>query len=122
MNRQPNVLAVVRRLWWKRVRRYGHEICGECIGGPGQATIRRYGCGRPIGLVWRGPTPLWNFVVAGIDKTVITVRSGAAVNDLAPRAEGVGGVLCLMCFARAAEDRGFTQLVWRPEGIGDYAS
>lgn len=113
---RTNVLALLRRIWWKRVRRYRYEICGSCVGGPALATIRRYGCGRPIGPLWRVPTPLWNFVVAGI------VRPGVAVNDLAPRSEGAGGILCLACFTRAAEDRGLTYLMWRPEGMGDYAA
>lgn len=114
--------ARIRRLYWKRIRRYRYEMCGSCVGGPAKATIRRYGCGRPIGPLWRVPTPLWNFVVADIDHTVITVRPGAAVDDLAPRAEGAGGILCLGCFTRAAKDRGLTYLMWRPEGSGDYAS
>lgn len=114
--------AILHRFYWKKIRRYRYEICGECIGGPGETTIRRYGCGRPIGPLWRVPTPLWNFVVAGIDQTILTVRPGAAANDLAPRSEGVGGILCLTCFDRAAKDRGVTYIMWHPEGSGDYAS
>lgn len=114
--------AQLRRFYWKRIRRYRYEICGSCPGGPAEATIRHYGCGRPIGPLWRVPTPLWNFVTAGIDQTVLTVRPGAATPALAPRSEGVGGILCLACFTRAAEDRGLTYLMWRPEGTGDYAS
>ena len=119
--RRPVVVA--RRFYWKRIRRHRGEICGSCRGGPGYATIRKYGCGNPIGPLWRVPTPLWNFVVAGIDQTVLTVREGASgVSDLAPRSEGVGGILCLSCFDRAAADTGVTYLMWRPEGVGDYAS
>lgn len=113
---------IIRSFYWKRIRRHRYEICGSCNGGPGQATIRRYGCGRPIGPLWRAPTPLWNFVVADFDQTIMTIRPGAAVNDLAPRSEGVGGILCLACFTRAAEDLGVNYLMWRPEGAGDYAS
>lgn len=115
-------MAIVRRFYWKHVRRYRYEICGSCSSGPGQATIRRYGCGRPIGPLWRVSTPLWNFVVAGIDQTVLTVRPGAATKDLAPRSEGVGGILCLSCFDRAAEDRGMGYRMWRLQGSGDYES
>lgn len=116
------LLSKIRRFYWKRIRHYRYEICGSCSGGPGRATIRRYGCGRPIGPLWHVPTPLWNFVVAGFDKTILTMRRGAADPQLAPRSEGVGGILCLACFNRAAEDRGLTYLMWRPEGTGDYES
>lgn len=84
---------IVRNFYWKHIRRYDSEICGSCIGGPGQRRIRRYGCGRPIGPLWRAPTPLWNFVVTGVEQTVLTIRPGAATKDLAPRSEGAGGIL-----------------------------
>lgn len=115
-------ISIARRFYWRHIRRHNSEICGECPGGPGQATIHRYGCGRPIGLLWRVPTPLWNFVVADIGQTVLTMRPGAVIHDLAPRSEGVGGILCLSCFNRAANDKGVTYIMWRPEGSGDYAS
>lgn len=117
-----NLVAIARRFYWKHIRHHEYEICGSCTGGLGQATIRRYGCGRPIGPLWRVPTPLWNFVVASIDQTVLTVRPGAATKDLAPYSEGVGGILCISCFDRAAKDLGVTYIMWRPEGSGDYAS
>jgi hypothetical protein len=115
--------ARARRFYWKRIRRHRYEICGSVrCESAAYRTIRRYGCGRPIGPLWRVPTPLWNYVVAGMDQTVLTVRPGAAVSDLAPRSEGVGGILCLVCFTRAAQARGLAYLMWRPEGSGDYAA
>lgn len=115
-------VARIRLFYWKRIRRHRYEICGLVPRSSAAfRTIRRYGCGRPIGPVWRVPTPLWNFVVAGIERTVLEVRPGAAVPQLAPRSEGVAGLLCLACFDRAAQDRGLPHLFWRPEGTGDYA-
>lgn len=116
------LITKVRRFYWRQIRRHDSEICGCCPAGPAKVTVERYGCGRPIGPLWHVPTPLWNFVVAGIDQTVLTVRPGAVANDLAPRSEGVAGILCLSCFDRAAKDRGVTYIMWRPEGSGDYAA
>jgi hypothetical protein len=96
----------LRRFYWKRIRRYRYEICGSVRGGPGYWAIRRYGCGRPVGLVWRAPEGIWNYVVAGQDQTVYTVREGAAGGPVMERAEGVAGILCLSCFDRAARERG----------------
>lgn len=112
---------IIRQFYWRHIRRHNSEICGECTAGPGQITIHHYGCGRPIGPLWRVPTPLWNFVVADQQQTIMTVREGAA-HYLAPYSEGVGGILCLSCFTRAAEAKGIPYLMWRPEGTGDYAS
>lgn len=116
------LLRKTRHFYWRHIRHYRYEICGSCSGGPGQTTIHHYGCGRPIGPLWRVPTPLWNFVVAGIDHTVLSMRPGAATSDMAPRAEGVAGILCLKCFDRAAENVGMTYLMWHPEGSGDYSA
>lgn len=94
--------ARVRRLYWKRVRRYRYETCGNPRHLYG--TIRR-GCGRPVGLVWRTSSGVWNYVVAGQQQTAYTVRKGAAGGPFMERAEGVGGVLCLRCFDRFARER-----------------
>lgn len=94
--------ARARRFYWKYLRRYRYEICGN----PGHrhGTIRR-GCGRPVGVVWRAPTGIWNYVVASQDVTAYTVRKGAAGGPREERAEGVGGTLCLDCFTRFAEEQ-----------------
>lgn len=112
-------LASVRRFYWKRIRRHRYEICGTCAGGPGQAVIHAYGCGRPIGRLWRAPTWLWNFVVAGQDHTIYTVRPGAATPELDARSEGVGGILCADCFDRAADDAG-VPLMWAADGLNGF--
>lgn len=116
------LLSIIRHFYWRHIRRYRYEICGSCGGGPALTTIRKYGCGRPIGPLWRVPTPLWNFVAADLDYTMLAIRPGAAANDLAPRSEGVAGILCLQCFDRAAHDKGIAYLMWHPEGSGDYSA
>lgn len=95
--------ARVRRFYWKRIRRYRHETCGrpDHIHG----VIRR-GCGRPVGMVWRASSGVWNYVVTGQDQTVYTVREGAAGGPVQERAEGAGGILCVACFDRLARERG----------------
>lgn len=105
-----HVIAQARRFYWQRIRRYRYEICGSVSGGPGYGVIRAYGCGRPIGVVWRAPTWLWNFVVAGQRQTIYTVREGAVSPQLDGRSEGVGGILCSRCFDRAARDAGYTPM------------
>jgi hypothetical protein len=111
MAERMKLAARVRRFYWKRVRRYELEICGN----PGHmhGAIRQ-GCGRPVGLVWRAPSGIWNYVITGQDQTVYTVREGAAGGAVMERAEGVGGVLCLGCFDRMARDRGVT-LYWKAD-------
>jgi len=95
--------ARTRRFYWKHVRRYRYEICGR----PNHPhdTIMR-GCGRPVGVVWRAPTGVWNYIVADQQTTTYTVRTGAAGGPAQGRAEGAGGVLCLACFDREARERG----------------
>lgn len=95
--------ARTRRFYWKRVRRYRFEICGRPRHPHG--TITR-GCGRPVELVWRASSGMWNYVVTGREQTVYTVREGAAGGPVEERAEGVGGVLCLACFDREARESG----------------
>jgi len=94
--------ARTRRLYWKHVRRYRFETCGR----PNHLhdTIRR-GCGRPVGVVWRAPSGVWNYVIAGQDRTTYTVRRGPPGGPIEERAEGVGGSLCLTCFDRFAQER-----------------
>ncbi len=84
--------ARARRAWWQHVRHYRYEVCGRPK--HPHATIRR-GCGRPVGLVWRAPSGTWNYVIIG-EGTRWSVK---------PNAEGVGGVLCLACFDRFAQER-----------------
>lgn len=98
-----NRTARIRRWYWKHVRRYRYEICGRPDHPHG--AIRR-GCGRPVGVVWRAPTGIWNYVVAGQYYTVYTVREGAAGGPVMERSEGAGGVLCLACFDRLAQEQG----------------
>ncbi len=83
--------ARTRRLYWKHIRRYRYETCGR----PNHphATIMR-GCGRPVGLVWRASSPTWTYVVTDQEQIDYTIR------------EGAGGVLCLACFDRFAQERG----------------
>ena len=100
--------ARIRRFYWKHIRRYRYEICGR-PDHPYEA-IRR-GCGRPVGVVWRAPSGVWNYVVAGQDHTVYTVRAGAAGGPVMERAEGGGGILCLGCFDRLARELG-VHLQW----------
>lgn len=103
-------LATIRRFYWKRVRRYRYETCGSVPrGAPAYMVIRRYGCGRPVGLVWGASTGLWNYVVTGQQQTTYTVRAGAAGGPIEERAEGAGGILCLGCFDRACQDLGIVR-------------
>jgi hypothetical protein len=44
----------------------------------------------------------WNFVMGGLDKTPTQVRLGLYEQRWRPRAEGVGGVVCLSCFDKRA--------------------
>lgn len=103
-----SINAAIRRFYWKRVRRHRYEICGSVNRlSPAYEVIRRYGCGRPIGPVWTASTGLWNYIVTGQDQTVYTVRAGSAGDPrVMERAEGAGGILCLVCFDRACQDRG----------------
>ena len=100
--------ALTRRLYWRHIRRYRYETCGR----PNHPhdTIRR-GCGRPVGLVWRTQTGIWNYVVAEREQTIYTVRTGTAGGPVEERAEGIGGVLCLACFDAFAQQRG-VHLQW----------
>ena len=95
--------ARTRRFYWKHVRRYRYETCGR----PNHLhdTITR-GCGRHVGLVWHASAGVWNYVVAGEERTTYTVRRPHPYAPVAERAEGVGGVLCLTCFDRFARERG----------------
>lgn len=95
----PSLRTRARRWYWKRVRRYRYEICGSVVAGTvAEQTIRRYGCGRPVGLVWRAETGFWHHMVTG---------------ELLPpdRIEGAGGILCVGCFDRLCNDRG-EPLMW----------
>lgn len=88
----------LRRFYWKRVRRYRYEICGSVVRGTeGEATVRRYGCGRPVGLCWRAETGFWHRMVTGRP-----LAQGAV--------EGAGGILCVSCFDRLCSDRGETRM------------
>lgn len=101
------MIVGLRRFYWKRIRRYRYEVCGSVPRrSPAYMVIRRYGCGRPIGPVWRASTGIWNYVVTGQDQTTYTVRAGSAGGSVQERAEGAGGILCLVCFDRACRDRG----------------
>ena len=55
-------------------------------------------------------TPIWNYVMAGQGETTYTVREGlfpgTVAGELAPRVEGVGGVVCLACFDKRARELG----------------
>lgn len=95
--------ASLRRCYWKRIRRHRYEICGSCSGGPAQATIRRYGCGRPIGPLWRAESALWHRMVTGESLPL-------------GRTEGAGGILCLRCFDRLCDDRGELRF-WKAEAL-----
>lgn len=97
------VAAQARRFYWKRIRRYDSEICGRPNHPHG--TIRR-GCGRPVEVVWRASSGVWNYVVMGQEQTTYTIREGAAGGPAMERAEGAGGILCLRCFDRFARERG----------------
>lgn len=102
--RSTQSMAILRRFYWKRVRRYRYETCGSIgPGGEARATIKRYGCGRPIGPVWGTESDHWNRVVTG--------------KPLAPgRTEGAGGILCVRCFDQACRDRG-EYFMWTPGPI-----
>lgn len=97
-------LRAVRAFYWKRVRRYRYEICGAVVPGTvAEATIRRYGCGRPVGLCWRAESGFWHLMVTG--------------RPLAPgRTEGAGGILCLGCFDRLCNDNGETRF-WKADAL-----
>lgn len=104
--------CLLRRFYWQRIRRYDSEVCGSVHrASPAFATIRRHACGRPVEVVWRASSGVWNYVVTGQDQTVYTVREGAAGGPVEERAEGAGGILCLRCFDRAARERG-VYLAW----------
>lgn len=45
---------------------------------------------------------IWNYVMAGQESTTLTIRKGLFDERLAPRSEGVGGVVCLACFDKRA--------------------
>jgi hypothetical protein len=51
------------------------------------------------------PEPVWNYVMAGQVETTLAIREGLFDRALKPRAEGVGGVVCLPCFDGLARDR-----------------
>ena len=94
--------SALRRFYWKRVRRYRYEICGSAAPpSEGREVIKRYGCGRPVGLVWTAPTGLWDRIVDPHERMA---------------GEGAGGILCVHCFDRACEDRN-TFLRWVPEHL-----
>lgn len=52
-------------------------------------------------------TAVWNFVMAGQEQTTYTIRKGLYDQKLAPRVEGVAGVVCLACFDKRARKVGF---------------
>lgn len=92
-------MRVLRRFYWKHVRRYRYEICGSTTPlSEGRAVVRQYGYRRPVGLVWTAPTGLWDRIVDPDEKMT---------------GEGAGGILCIHCFNRASEDRD-TYLRWVP--------
>lgn len=93
----------IRRFYWIFIRRYRYEICGECCGGPAQETIHRYGCGRPVRLVWTAETEYWHLMVTG--RLLF-----------AGRTEGAGGVLCIDCFDKLCRDRG-TIRFWKADAL-----
>jgi hypothetical protein len=45
---------------------------------------------------------IWNYVMAGQKSTTLVIREGTYDKRLAPRSEGVGGVVCLACFDKRA--------------------
>ena len=96
-------MARLRRAWWKRARRYRFETCGSVVRGTeAEATIRRYGCGRPVGVVWVAPDDLWHRMVTG--------------KPLPPGIEPAGGILCIPCFDRLCLDRGYFPH-WEPKPL-----
>lgn len=97
-------LTILRRLYWKRVRRYRYEICGSVVRGTeAEPVIRRYGCGRPVFLCWRAETSFWHRMVTG--------------HPLGPdRTEGAGGILCLSCFDQLCTDQGETRF-WKADPL-----
>lgn len=103
MVRSSPPAARIRRWYWKRIRGYRYEICGRSDHPHGAI---RQGCGRPVGVIWRAPTSIWNYVVAGQDQTVYTVREGLLGGPVMERSEGVVGVLCIACFDLLAQERG----------------
>jgi hypothetical protein len=93
--------ARIRRWYWKRIRGYRYETCGRSD--HPHAAIRR-GCGRPVGVIWRAPTGLWNHVISG------ELVKGPS--------KGIGGVLCLACFDRLAQERG-VPLQWESRPLSE---
>lgn len=57
-------------------------------------------CERPFSEVidFLVATPIWNYVMAGEETTTYTMRPGLFDQEIYPRVEGVGGVVCLACF------------------------
>jgi hypothetical protein len=51
-------------------------------------------------------TPIWNYVMGGVTETTYTIREGLFDQTLAPRVEGIGGVVCLACFDKRARALG----------------
>lgn len=51
-------------------------------------------------------TPVWNYVMAGEQTTMYTIREGLFDKRKQPRCEGVGGVVCLACFDKRARALG----------------
>ncbi len=99
----------VRRNWHLHVRGYRGEICGD----PHHLhTSICQGCSRPVGVVRRASSGIWNYVVTGEPQTTYTVRGSPAEE----RAEGAGGVLCLCCFDRLAEEFGI-HLRWESRAL-----
>lgn len=47
-------------------------------------------------------TAIWNYVMGRQETTEYTLRRGTHDPALAPRCEGVGGVVCLACFDKRA--------------------
>ena len=92
----------ITRLYWRHIRRHPYELCNSC------------GC--PVGLVWHASEGLWNYVVAGQERTTYTFRRGLMNNAWAERSEGVGGIRCIPCFDREAYDAG-VRLKWEPSPL-----
>jgi hypothetical protein len=73
----------------------GRMTCHDCW--------RHFGTGLlGGGMDFLVSTTIWNFVMGGLDTTPTQVRLGLYEQRWRPRAEGVGGVVCLSCFDKRA--------------------
>lgn len=77
----------------------GRMTCKDCW--------RNFGNGPTGGAMdFLVSTTIWNFVMGGLDTTATRIRATAWDPQFKPRAEGVGGVVCLECFDRRARALG----------------